>query len=240
MNDEPADFGPILTALADPTRRAVLDCLRDGPQPVVAVAKRLPVSRPAVSQHLKVLLDAGLVSVMSKGTRNIYTLQTAGTAPLVNWLNDLSSRQVETCDFNGLQRDVTVRLTPEEAWQLFCEDLAIWWPVAVVSLSAKRAGALPQAVVLKPEIGASVREILHDGSEDSWGEVTDVDPARLLALNWRFDGTSSCLSVRFAPEGSGTRLTLKHDHDTPETQAMWDLVITERFAAAAASSLSNF
>ena len=56
-NDDP--FG----AIADPTRREILRRLRDGPKPVVRLAEGLPVSRPAVSQHLKVLKDAGLVAV---------------------------------------------------------------------------------------------------------------------------------------------------------------------------------
>ena len=63
-----------IAALADPTRRMVLDALRAGPLPVGAIAGQLPVSRPAVSQHLKIMIDAGLLSVKSQGTRRFYAI----------------------------------------------------------------------------------------------------------------------------------------------------------------------
>ena len=68
----------ILTALGDPTRQAILDLLLEGPQPVGKLAALLPVSRPAVSQHLKVLKDAGLVVDRAVGTRRLYQLDPAG------------------------------------------------------------------------------------------------------------------------------------------------------------------
>lgn len=71
-----------LAALADPTRRQVLETLRSGPMAVNDIAARLPVSRPAVSQHLKRLSDAGLVTSQAAGTRRIYTVDLEGLAPL--------------------------------------------------------------------------------------------------------------------------------------------------------------
>ena len=73
-------YGTALTVLADPTRRQVFERLRDGPRPVNAIAAGLPVSRPAVSQHLKVLKDAGLVEEHSEGARRIYALRREGLA----------------------------------------------------------------------------------------------------------------------------------------------------------------
>ena len=70
------------TALADPTRRAIFERLSESPQAVVALARGLPVSRPAVSQHLKVLKDAGLVDVRREGTRRIYQVNPEGLAEL--------------------------------------------------------------------------------------------------------------------------------------------------------------
>jgi DNA-binding transcriptional ArsR family regulator len=61
-------------ALGDPTRRAVFELLADGPHPVGELARRLPVSRPAVSQHLRVLRDAGLVADHPEGTRRVYSV----------------------------------------------------------------------------------------------------------------------------------------------------------------------
>jgi DNA-binding transcriptional ArsR family regulator len=70
----------VLTALADPTRLAVFELLAEGPTAVGDLARRLPVSRPAVSQHLKVLKDAGLVTDRSAGTRRLYQLDPEGIA----------------------------------------------------------------------------------------------------------------------------------------------------------------
>lgn len=75
------------TALADPTRRKVFETLRAGPLPVGALARTLPVSRPAVSQHLKVLTDAGLVTMQPQGTRNLYSIRPEGLADLRLWLD---------------------------------------------------------------------------------------------------------------------------------------------------------
>jgi DNA-binding transcriptional ArsR family regulator len=67
-----------LTALGDPTRRAIFERLAGGPRPVGELAEGLPVSRPAVSQHLKVLKDAGLVTDRRAGTRRLYQLDPEG------------------------------------------------------------------------------------------------------------------------------------------------------------------
>lgn len=68
----------VLSALADPTRRAIYERVAQSPCAVGELARELPVSRPAVSQHLKVLKDAGLVRDQPVGTRRIYTLDPAG------------------------------------------------------------------------------------------------------------------------------------------------------------------
>lgn len=75
-----------LSALADPTRRMVFEAVARQPAPVGALAESLPVSRPAVSQHLKVLSDAGLVAVTTEGTRRIYAVRREGLAELRAWL----------------------------------------------------------------------------------------------------------------------------------------------------------
>jgi DNA-binding transcriptional ArsR family regulator len=77
----------ILDALSDPTRRRVFDRLRAGPRSVAALARELPVSRPAVSQHLKILKDAGLVRVEAAGTRRVYRVNRDGLAGLRAWLD---------------------------------------------------------------------------------------------------------------------------------------------------------
>jgi DNA-binding transcriptional ArsR family regulator len=75
-------YAGAIAALADPTRRAVFERLRDGPRPVGELARGLPVSRPAVSQHLRVLKEAGLVTERKDGTRRLYRVDPNGIAAL--------------------------------------------------------------------------------------------------------------------------------------------------------------
>lgn len=80
-------YAEIITALADPTRRAVLEALRAGPRSVGALAQGRPVSRPAISQHLRVLEHAGLVSVVAQGNQRIYAIRRDGLAELRAYLD---------------------------------------------------------------------------------------------------------------------------------------------------------
>ena len=73
-----------LWALADPTRRRVFERLKDGPHAVTDIARGLPVSRPAVSQHLKVLKEAGLVADRPEGTRRVYYIDPHGLGALLS------------------------------------------------------------------------------------------------------------------------------------------------------------
>jgi len=80
-------YANALSALADPTRRAVFERLRRGPASVGQLAAGLPVSRPAVSQHLKSLRLAGLVNARSQGTRRVYDIDPDGLGALRRWLD---------------------------------------------------------------------------------------------------------------------------------------------------------
>jgi len=75
-----------LTALGDPTRRTIFERVAERPRAVVELARDMPVSRPAVSQHLKVLKDAGLVIVRPEGNRRIYAVDPDGLADLRAYL----------------------------------------------------------------------------------------------------------------------------------------------------------
>lgn len=86
MGDQAVDRA--LDALGDPQRRAIVRRLRSGALPVGALAADLPIGRPAVSKHLKVLEGAGLVTHRSVGTRNLYSLAPEALAPLQQWLVD--------------------------------------------------------------------------------------------------------------------------------------------------------
>jgi len=97
------------SALADGTRRAIVACLAEGPQAVGQLAAGLPVSRSAVSQHLKVLKDAGLVSERAAGTRRIYRLNPVAVAALRDQLDTFWRRALDG------YADVAERTTEESS-----------------------------------------------------------------------------------------------------------------------------
>jgi DNA-binding transcriptional ArsR family regulator len=80
-------YQAVFPALADPTRRRVFEELRRGPRSVGKIAARMPVSRPAVSQHLAVLKKAGLVLDRAEGTRRVYCIDPQGLAAIRIWLD---------------------------------------------------------------------------------------------------------------------------------------------------------
>jgi DNA-binding transcriptional ArsR family regulator len=84
-----------LAALADPTRRAIFERLAVRPSAVGLLANDLPVSRPAVSQHLRVLREAGLVTESAVGTRRIYRIDPRGIAAMREWLEALWSAALD-------------------------------------------------------------------------------------------------------------------------------------------------
>lgn len=98
----------VFAALYDPTRRAVLEQLQDGPKAVGQIARHLPVTRPAVSQHLKVLKEAGLVDDRPEGTRRIYHIDPKGLGAIRAWLDqfwtaalDAFAEEVESSSRQG-------------------------------------------------------------------------------------------------------------------------------------------
>jgi DNA-binding transcriptional ArsR family regulator len=89
MNRKSITAAAALTALADPTRRQLIERLRSGPRAVGDLAKGIPVSRPAVSQHLAVLKAAGLVRDVADGTRRVYEIDPKGLGAVRAWLDDM-------------------------------------------------------------------------------------------------------------------------------------------------------
>ena len=95
--------------LSDPTRRRVFERLRSGPQSVGVLAKGLPVSRPAVSQHLKSLKAAGLVIDRPEGTRRVYRIDPNGLGELRRWLDQFWDAALES-----FKNEVEVAAAPRE------------------------------------------------------------------------------------------------------------------------------
>ena len=89
------NHGLKLDALGDPTRRAILERLLRGPQPVGRLAEGFPISRPAISQHLKILKDAELVSDDAAGTRRVYRLNPSGFDGVRDYLDQFWSQALE-------------------------------------------------------------------------------------------------------------------------------------------------
>lgn len=110
-----------LTALADATRRAVFERLRGGPLAVGDIAAGLPVSRPAVSQHLKVLKQAGLVRDQAQGTRRLYRVDENGLGQLRAWLEGFWDQslqafqaELERGAHNDIQHSPTAAAPPRK------------------------------------------------------------------------------------------------------------------------------
>ncbi|MEM1433513.1 MAG: metalloregulator ArsR/SmtB family transcription factor [Pseudomonadota bacterium] len=111
--------GTVLHCLADPTRRAIIEELRKAPASVGEVATRLPVSRPAVSQHLKVLQQAGLVSQERRGAQRIFRIDVAGLVEVRRYLDALWADALSALEDAGDGVDVALsapgaRADPEE------------------------------------------------------------------------------------------------------------------------------
>jgi DNA-binding transcriptional ArsR family regulator len=98
-----------MNALGDPTRRAIFERLAEGPRPVGELAKDLPVSRPAVSQHLKVLKDAGLVTDRQEGNRRLYQLNPEGIGALRAYLDQCWNQALAAFKQAAEQTDEEVR-----------------------------------------------------------------------------------------------------------------------------------
>lgn len=218
-----------LTALADGTRRAVFDRLvADGPLAVGEIARDLPVSRPAVSQHLKVLVAAGLVRVTAQGTRRIYRVDADGLAVLRSWIDDhwgsvLDSFEHAARTEAAMRRQPTIapvvkiRTVPLDvraAFTLFTARIGEWWPTTTHAITADDAAASPIAEIRFDErVGGQVTEVLADGTEHSWADVLAWDPPHRFVLSWHPNPTptaASRLEVTFAEVDGGTRVVVEH------------------------------
>jgi DNA-binding transcriptional ArsR family regulator len=96
-----------IAALGDPTRRAIFECLARGPKSVGQIAAELPVSRPAVSQHLRVLKDAGLVDDRADGTRRIYHVREQGVQAIHGYLDQMWNQAMASFQAAAIQLAAT-------------------------------------------------------------------------------------------------------------------------------------
>jgi DNA-binding transcriptional ArsR family regulator/uncharacterized protein YndB with AHSA1/START domain len=217
--------------LGDPTRRAIFELLAQGPCSVGELAEQLPVSRPAVSQHLRLLKDGGLVVSQPQGTRRIYRLNPEGLTAVRAYLDrtafpwppkrSLSSRtagwMTTTPTIPALRGAITVRASTDRAFRVFTRSFDAWWPHQFHIGKTEMA-----EVVLEPGEGGRWYERGEDGSECDWGRVVAWEPPHRLVLTWQITGEwefdpdpehASEIEVRFTADGPGrTVVELEHRH----------------------------
>ena len=184
-------------ALADATRREVFERLAAGPKAVGELADELPVTRPAVSQHLKALKSAGLVTERREGTRRVYQIDPAGLGadarvarPVLGYRTRRLSRRSDphrqtrgearakeqeevsrTIQPAPVRKVLTVPATPQRAFEVFTAGFDRWWPRShTIGKSAL------QEVVLEPRVGGRWYGIDDDGTETEWGDVLVWEP----------------------------------------------------------------
>ena len=183
-------------ALGDPTRRAIVERLAERPRAVGELADELPVSRPAVSQHLKVLKDAGLVTEQAAGTRRIYRLNPAGVAALRDQLDTFWNRAL--AGYRGRRRTNRRR-------SIMTADRQPPWSAGRSSSTHRSSGrsrcspsgsatssrrsttcsASPIAeTVFEPQVGGHIYDRGVDGSECRWARILAYEPPDRVVFSW--------------------------------------------------------
>ncbi|GAA2079350.1 hypothetical protein GCM10009780_15560 [Actinomadura alba] len=226
------------------------------------LAQQLPVSRPAVSQHLRLLKDGGLVVSKAQGTRRVYRLNPDGLAALRAYLDrtafpwpparSLSTRSTgwmtTAPKIPALRGAITVSASPDHAFRVFAHSFGTWWPHQFHIGQADMA-----EVNLEPGVGGRWYERGEDGSECDWGRVLIWEPPHRLVVTWQINGQwefdpdpehASEIEVRFTPGGPGCA-TVELEHRYLDRvvggQAVCDaliscgnwIVLLERFAEKA-------
>jgi DNA-binding transcriptional ArsR family regulator/uncharacterized protein YndB with AHSA1/START domain len=217
-------------ALGDRTRRQIVGRLARGAASVGELAQTLPVGRSAVSMHLRVLRDAGLVSAHAAGTRRLYQLEPDALAALRDYLDWYWTQALETfkrhVEAEGdtqmvrelkVSKSIVVEVPPARAFELFIHQER-WWPVKTHHL-AEPAG---ERAVLEPFVGGRWYEVSADGIETDWGRVLAFEPPHRILLTWQMSvdwtyepdpARASEIEVTFVADGPNrTRLVYEHRH----------------------------
>jgi DNA-binding transcriptional ArsR family regulator len=222
----------VLDALGDPTRRRIIGRLAAGPLDVGGISAGMPVGRPAVSMHLRVLRDAGLVSDSPVGNRRVYHLEPEALRRLrehLDWYweramtayQHAAEAQAREQAMTTEQELVVVKTVRVNAPLAVAFDVFIgqrWWPVQTHHL-AQPAGT---EVVLEPFAGGRWFERGADGAETDWGIVLAWQPPHRILLTfqvspgWTYEddpGRAAQIEVTFTPEAPEvTRVDLTHRH----------------------------
>ncbi len=231
MQTDAAELG--LAALGDATRRRIVERLAAGQCAVGDLARSLPVGRPAVSMHLRVLQDAGLVCHQRAGNRRLYHLDPHGLVLLRDHLDAYWSLALGAfaSAASGRQKGQAMAIESElsvlktvvvpvplvEAFALFVQQDR-WWPVATHHLAEPHG----KTAVLEPFQGGRWYERLADGREQEWGRVLVWRPPHQVVLSFLVGSDwmpepdpskASEIDVCFLAEAPDrTRLEFEHRH----------------------------
>jgi len=224
--------GDPFDALGDPNRRAIVELLRSGDRSVGQLADELPISRPAVSRHLRLLRRAGLVTDRAEGTRRLYRLHDEGIAVVREYLEQVWGEATARfrllaenhTDHDSTDRgppltepieiEFTVACAPERAFDLWTSKASLWWP-----RDHTVSGQPGLTVVFEPRPGGRIYERTRAGVEHDWGEMLAWEPPHRLAYRWhlaldRADATEVEVTFRGDAEGDGdagrTTITIVH------------------------------
>jgi DNA-binding transcriptional ArsR family regulator/uncharacterized protein YndB with AHSA1/START domain len=230
------DVAAGLATLGEATRRHIVERLAYRPLSVHELAERLPVGRAAVSMHLRVLKDAGLVNDRKVGTRRLYQLRPEGFAAMRDYLEWYWAQALATfkqalenqeggtdampphvCPEVRVTTSIIVEVPRVEAFAFFIKQEA-WWPVQTHHL-AESPG---ETVILEPFVGGRWFEKGQDGRECDWGTILVWEPPWRIVLTWQIgpdwvyepDPTrASEIEVRFLSESpQRTRIDFEHRH----------------------------
>jgi DNA-binding transcriptional ArsR family regulator/uncharacterized protein YndB with AHSA1/START domain len=227
---EPDGWG----VLGDRTRRTIFERLAEHPQTAGELAAGLPISRPAVSQHLKVLKDAGLVVDQPAGNRRIYRVDPDGMAAFRAQLDSFWTRALaafrqsaQQADMGGamttqadpttVRTQVVVEAPIERAFDVFTGRFGDFKPPEHNILGKELA-----ETVFEPRAGGHIYDRAVDGSECRWARVLVYEPPARVVFTWDLDprwqveadpAKTSEVEVRFVAETPGrTRVELEHRH----------------------------
>lgn len=239
----------LLDLVGDPTRRSILELLRRRPRSVAALADELPVSRPAVSKHLKLMLEAGLVGVTQRGTRRIYRIRPETFGEIVRYWDgfwtgvlDEFKRHAENeeermTEKTGLvvRKEIVVERSRDDAFRIFTTEMAQWWPTATHSIH----GDAVTDVLFETHVDGRIAEVTTDGAIVEWGRVLEWDAPGGFTVSWKpnLDAGAHRSTWVICFESIGdeiTRIELVHSgfegFDDPDAiraqyEPGWDLVL---------------
>lgn len=209
-----------LRAIAEPHRREILRLIRDDELPAGEIAARFDLTRPAISQHLKVLEEAGLVSVRRDGTRRLYRARPEGLAEVRAYLDGFWEGRLRLLQFAAEEEERRLRMAVREEAGVVVREVRIAARPEVVfgffTEPEKMTRWKGIAASLDPRPGGIYRVDVN-GRYVVRGQYLEIVPFSRVVFSWGWEGEghpvppgSSTVEVTLSPDGDGTLLRLRH------------------------------